>query len=862
MRGAGRLAARAAFVIALAAPGAAPVHAQRRLTYPQVTAPHPYYWRELYLPQLTTGPSGAAWSPDGTELAYSMRGTLWRQRVDGDEAVQLTDGPGHDYQPDWSPDGRWIVFATYTGSAIELRLLDVRSGATRVLLAGGAVHVEPRWSPDGTRLAWVSTAHEGRFHVFVADFRDGSLGAPRRVSEDADSGLTRYYYSRFDQYLSPAWLDAERLVVVSNRGSIWGTGGLWVMHAGGARAGATVPGPAHAMRELHVEETNWKARPDVSPDGRRIVFASYAGRQWHQLALVSSDTTRREAPIQLTYGDFDATNARWSRDARALAFISNEKGSTALHTMTLPGGERRELSARRRRWLRPAGSLRLLLVDAATGRSLPGRLSVRGADGRHYAPDGAWMHADEGFDATQRRFEFAYFHSDAPAIVTLPAGEATLEALHGLEYAPAVRRLAVRAGETTTVRLPLRRIDDPGARGWVSGDLHVHMNYGGTYRNTPARLVRQGRAEGLRVIQNLIVNKEGRVPDVAHFSGAPDRASAPDVILAHDEEFHTSYWGHLGLLGLRSHLLLPAYAAYQGTGAASPAPMNADVARAARAQGALVGYVHPFDTDPRPGDGARPLTNEFPVDLALGLVDYYEALGFVDDFMATQRVWYAALNCGFRLPAGAGTDAMMNFASLRGPVGMNRVYAKVAPPVTQRTFLRALKDGRTFATNSALLSFSLGGREPGSEVVLPSHGGALAARVRMRSMVAIDSLEIVANGVVVARIPTAGDPMRADTTITIPVRASGWYLLRGWSAGGRHPVLDLHPFATTSPVYVSVGGAPIRSARDARFFLDWIDRVRANVERSADWNTPRERDAALATVAAARAEMERRGAVP
>ena len=44
--------------------------------------------------------------------------------------------------------------------------------------------------------------------------------------------------------------------------------------------------------------------------------------------------------------------------------------------------------------------------------------------------------------------------------------------------------------------------------------------------------------------------------------------------------------------------------------------------------------------------------------------------------MATAKVWYQLLNCGFRLPAGAGTDAMANFASLRGPVGMNRVFVK------------------------------------------------------------------------------------------------------------------------------------------------------------------------------------------
>jgi hypothetical protein len=64
------------------------------------------------------------------------------------------------------------------------------------------------------------------------------------------------------------------------------------------------------------------------------------------------------------------------------------------------------------------------------------------------------------------------------------------------------------------------------------------------------------------------------------------------------------------------------------------------------------------------------------VDVALGKVDYLEVMGF-SDHRTTASVWYRFLNSGFRLPAGAGTDAMANFASLRGPVGLNRVYVRV-----------------------------------------------------------------------------------------------------------------------------------------------------------------------------------------
>src|SRR3954467_13197320 len=132
------------------------VQAQRAPVLRQIKVPHSYYYREMYLPQLTSGPSGAAWSPDGRELIYSMQGSLWRQAAGSGVARQLTSGPGYDYQPDWSPDGRFVVYASYRNDAIDLLLLDLTTGDTRSLVANGAVNVEPRWDPDGHRVAFVS----------------------------------------------------------------------------------------------------------------------------------------------------------------------------------------------------------------------------------------------------------------------------------------------------------------------------------------------------------------------------------------------------------------------------------------------------------------------------------------------------------------------------------------------------------------------------------------------------------------------------------------------------------------------------------------------------------------------------------
>src|SRR4051812_31258474 len=94
-----------ATILAFAAMSVA-VLADRAPVLTQIKVPHDYYYREMYLPQLTTGPSALAWSPDGQWLVYAMAGGLWKQRIDSTTAQELTAGPGYDYQPDWSPDGK------------------------------------------------------------------------------------------------------------------------------------------------------------------------------------------------------------------------------------------------------------------------------------------------------------------------------------------------------------------------------------------------------------------------------------------------------------------------------------------------------------------------------------------------------------------------------------------------------------------------------------------------------------------------------------------------------------------------------------------------------------------------------------
>src|SRR5215472_15278094 len=81
---------------------AVPLRAERKTVLAQVQLPHDYYYREMYFPQLTTGPSALTFSPDGKELIYSMVGSLWRQAIGSEEAREITHATSYDYQPDRS----------------------------------------------------------------------------------------------------------------------------------------------------------------------------------------------------------------------------------------------------------------------------------------------------------------------------------------------------------------------------------------------------------------------------------------------------------------------------------------------------------------------------------------------------------------------------------------------------------------------------------------------------------------------------------------------------------------------------------------------------------------------------------------
>ncbi len=814
----------------------------------QVKVPHNYYWREMYVPHLTSGPSSLDWTADGKSLVYSMQGRLWRQRIGDDTAQQITTGGGYDYQPDISADGRRVVFTRYLDDAYEIIIRDLRSGRETPVTQNGAVNLDPRWSPDGKRIAYVTTDETGHFHVALASFQNGAWKS-ERWREERTSKNPRYYYSQIDHELSPAWSpDGQSLVFIANPEIGYGSGSVY-------RQRVDMSAPAELLIN---EETAWRARPDWSPDGNRIAYSSFERRQSHQLWITYAEAGGY--PLAFSFGDYDVDAARWSPDGKYIAYISNESGTGEIIIQDMTGGVRQMLDIGNKQYAQAMGEVQISIVDEYGGPA-PARISIRGADGRYYAPDGAMIHADDYYDRAQGPSETMYFHVQGEAVVSLPAGEATITVWRGFRHAVLTETATIAKGKASDKTIALQPLPNAAAfDGWRSADVHVHMNYGGVYRMTPQKLAKQADAEDLDLVFNLIVNKEQRIPDIDYFTPEPFSPDGTSATILHAQEYHTSLWGHMGLLGLKEHYLLGDYVAYPKTALHSYYPDNLTVADIAHAQGALVGYVHPFDPPAPALSSDGKLSHALPVNAALGKLDYLEIVGFADP-LTTESVWHKLLNTGLRIPAAGGTDAMTDYSSLRGPLGQNRTLVRAAdsddPEQETASWLAGLKSGNSIATNGPLVMLTMDGAAPGEELKKGSGAQTVNFKAVLTSIAPVDSLDLIVNGEVAQTIPLSDNRTSASFEGEMTIDKSAWVTLRAYSKSASPYVLDNYPFATTSPIYVKIGGESVRSREDADHFIAWIDKL-ILVAEDGSYNTDEERAAVIANLKKARLEFEKR----
>jgi hypothetical protein len=123
----------------------------------------------------------------------------------------------------------------------------------------------------------------------------------------------------------------------------------------------------------------------------------------------------------------------------------------------------------------------------------------------------------------------------------------------------------------------------------------------------------------------------------------------------------------------------------------------------------------------------------------------------------------------------------------------------------------------------------------------------------LRSIVPVDHLDLVCGGRVVRSFVTHTPIDHAEFSGSIALEESGWCIARASSDAGRYPVLDTYVYATTSPVYVTIGRRRPRSPEDARYFAAWVDRIAETTSAYPDWNSAAEKRSVLARLEQAKA---------
>jgi hypothetical protein len=437
----------------------------------------------------------------------------------------------------------------------------------------------------------------------------------------------------------------------------------------------------------------------------------------------------------------------------------------------------------------------LSFIDGSTGQPTTVRAGVFD---RTDSPIRPYPWRDYLFQYVQR---LSYFYCANGVGVWVPAGPVTIHVMKGFEYHPELIETNIQADTAITVTLT-RWIDMRNA-GWFSGETHTHMTHSpNVYDLTPQDLLLVMEGEDLNFLNSMDAEE--------HFTGGPHPLSTPQRTLYFSREYRNPHFGHISLLGLEDWVSTEE-GCWDTTGVACGKVLNSVVAGEVHAQtGAMLVVTHPFPTEDYfdvsswPGGG---VARGIPIDLVDGSVDAIDILCYSHiPPPEGLREYTQALNAGFRIPASAGTDAVLSGAGSFPPGGY-RVYAKAGTgpeDFSPQAWIDAVREGRSFVTNSPIIeSFTIDGHGIGA--VVSTHQTTLTGFVSARCAVPMARVDIVAEGAVVATLepPTAGDGTHIQGTFNVRADSSRWVAAR--VTGTRIPwyVVDASGlFAQTNPIYI------------------------------------------------------------